>query len=247
MPLTRILIIGGTSAIGEHVARQFAAARAALYLTGRDNVRLNAIAEDLRIRGAARVTVKRVDLTQVGELDGLVARAVESLGGLDAVLTFAGQLPMQAVANCDSQRLLEAMAINATGAMILLNDAAAFFEQQGYGQLVAVGSVAGDRGRESNYTYGAAKGALEIFMSGLRQRLSKRGIAVLLVKPGFVDTPMTAEFTKGPLWASPERVAEDVVRAMKRRQSVIYTPWFWRWIMLIIRSLPERVFVRLRL
>jgi decaprenylphospho-beta-D-erythro-pentofuranosid-2-ulose 2-reductase len=106
--------------------------------------------------------------------------------------------------------------------------------------------VAGDRGRATNYAYGAAKGALEIFMSGLRQRLHPSGVQVLLVKPGFVDTPMTADFPKGPLWASPERVAQDIVRAMAKGRSVIYTPWFWRWIMLIIRHLPERLFVRLR-
>jgi short-subunit dehydrogenase len=138
------------------------------------------------------------------------------------------------------------MEVNAVSAMVVLNETAAFFEQQGHGQIVAIGSVAGDRGRATNAAYGAAKGAVEVFMSGLRQRLHNCGVQVLLVKPGFVDTPMTADFAKGPLWASPERVAKDIVRAMEKGRSVIYTPWYWRWIMLIIRHIPESIFVRLR-
>jgi short-subunit dehydrogenase len=136
--------------------------------------------------------------------------------------------------------------VNAISAMQVMDEAATLFEQQGYGHIVAIGSVAGDRGRATNYAYGTAKGALEIFISGLRQRLHKSGVKVLLVKPGFVDTPMTAAFEKGPLWATPERVARDIVRAMEKGKSVIYTPWWWRWIMLVIRHIPEPIFVRLR-
>jgi short-subunit dehydrogenase len=207
---------------------------------------MEVIAADLRVRGAEQIATERLDITDTAHLADIVSRAADSLGGLDAVILVAGQLPDQDEVNRDSQRLLETMEVNATSAMALLNEAAAFFEQQGHGQIVAIGSVAGDRGRATNYAYGAAKGALEIFLSGLRQRLHKHGVQVLLVKPGFVDTPMTAAFQKGPLWASPERVARDIVRAMAKGKSVIYTPWWWRWIMLVIRLIPEALFVRLR-
>jgi decaprenylphospho-beta-D-erythro-pentofuranosid-2-ulose 2-reductase len=241
-----ILIIGATSAIAEQLARRLATSGTACYLTGRDAGRLESIAADLRVREVQQVEIESLDITDARALDGLVTRAIAALGGLDAVIVAAGLLPDQAKVNADAKRLRETFEVNALGAMVILNEAAAFFEHQGHGQIVAIGSVAGDRGRATNYAYGAAKGALEIFMSGLRQRLHQSGVQVLLVKPGFVDTPMTADFPKGPLWASPERVAQDIVRAMAKGRSVIYTPWFWRWIMLIIRHLPERLFVRLR-
>ena len=244
--MTRTLLIGGNSAVGEQVARHLAAAHDALCLTARETNRIDVISADLGVRGAVQVDTVSLDMTDAEELGNIVSRAARSLGGLDTVILVAGQLPNQDEVNRDPQCLRETMEVNATSAMVLLNDAATFFEQQGHGQIVAIGSVAGDRGRATNYAYGAAKGALEIFLSGLRQRLHKRGVQVLLVKPGFVDTPMTAAFKKGPLWASPERVARDIVRAMEKGKSVIYTPWWWRWIMLVIRLIPEALFVRLR-
>jgi hypothetical protein len=110
-----------------------------------------------------------------------------------------------------------------------------------------VSSVAGDRGRQSNYVYGAAKGGLSIFLQGLRNRLSKFGVCVLTIKPGFVITPMTTEFKKGILWAQPKQVAKVIVSAIRKRKNVVYVPWFWRWIMFIIRSIPESIFKRMSL
>ncbi|NCA68782.1 MAG: SDR family oxidoreductase [Sphingobacteriia bacterium] len=242
----QVLILGGASAIAEQVARLLASRGAALYLTGRDQARLEKIAADLRVRGASRVVIEPLELTDIAAVGGVVGRAQESLDGLDTLLIAAGVLPEQERASAEPALLREGLEINASVPMLVLEEAARLFEQKGRGQLVAIGSVAGDRGRATNYAYGAAKGALEIFLSGLRQRLSRRGVKVLLVKPGFVDTPMTVEFKKGPLWASPERVAQDIVRAMERGRAVIYTPWWWRWIMLIIRHIPEPIFVRLR-
>lgn len=189
---------------------------------------------------------EELDITDTSSLVGLVQRASAALGGLGCIIFVAGQLPDQVLVNANPDNLRATLEINAISAMLVLNEAANFFEYQGQGQLVAIGSVAGDRGRATNYAYGAAKGALEIFLSGLRQRLHQSGVQVLLVKPGFVDTPMTAAFPKGPLWAAPERVARDIVRAMDRGKSVIYTPWWWRTIMLVIRLIPESLFVRLR-
>lgn len=242
----RTLIVGATSAIAEQLARKLASPDAGFYLTGRDGGRLDIIAADLRVRGARQVETEPLDVVDAVRLDGLVTRAAEALGGLDTVVFAAGLLPDQGRVGSDADLLRQTMAINATSAMVVLNQAAELFERQGHGRMVAIGSVAGDRGRAVNYAYGAAKGALEIFASGLRQRLAGKGVQVLLVKPGFVDTPMTAGFDKGPLWASPEQVARDIARALERGRSVIYTPWFWRWIMLVIRLIPERLFVRLR-
>ena len=120
-------------------------------------------------------------------------------------------------------------------------------EAQKEGSICVIGSVAGDRGRSSNYIYGSAKAGLAAFTQGLRQRLSKFNIDILLVKPGFVDTPMTQEFKKGFLWASPERVARDICSAIDKRKSTLYTPWFWGWIMLVIKHIPESIFKKLKL
>jgi short-subunit dehydrogenase len=120
-------------------------------------------------------------------------------------------------------------------------------EKQQGGSLVVLGSVAGDRGKRSNYIYGAAKAGVAVFLDGLRARLGPHEVHVLTVKPGFVDTPMTAKFTKGVLWATPEHVANAVCRAVEQRRSVIYTPWFWRPIMFVIRALPNAILGRLNI
>ena len=133
------------------------------------------------------------------------------------------------------------------GPVSLLTRAAQRLEAQGSGCIAALSSVAGDRGRGSNLVYGAAKAGLTAFLSGLRNRLSGAGVRVVTVKPGFVDTPMTDHLPKNPLYASPERVARDVVRAIDTGADVVYTPWWWRFVMLAVRLIPERLFKRLSL
>mgnify|MGYP000704499895 CR=1 FL=1 len=129
----------------------------------------------------------------------------------------------------------------------LLTHIANKFEEQGKGTISVISSVAGDRGRQSNYIYGTAKGALNIFMQGLRNRLHRAGVQVLTIKPGFVDTPMTADLSKGILWVQPEKIADDIYQAIKKNKNEIYTPWFWRPVMMIIKSMPGFVFNRLKL
>jgi decaprenylphospho-beta-D-erythro-pentofuranosid-2-ulose 2-reductase len=121
------------------------------------------------------------------------------------------------------------------------------FAARGRGTIAVISSVAGDRGRSSNYVYGASKAAVSAFMSGLRQRLHTKGVRVVTIKPGLVDTPMTTAFPKGVLWASPRRVGRVIAKVMRRGTSQVYVPWFWRPIMMLIRALPEPVFVRVRL
>jgi short-subunit dehydrogenase len=155
-------------------------------------------------------------------------------------------LPEQSRAQEDADLLRENFETNCLAPGILLEQAATAMKAQDRGNLLAIGSVAGDRGRAVNYAYGSAKGALEILLSGLRQRLHGSGIQVSLVKPGFVDTPMTSHFPKGLLWSSPDRVASDCIRALRKGRAVTYSPWYWAWILRVIRGLPRPIFDRLR-
>lgn len=248
MPEKRhVLIVGGTSLIAEHVARHLASGGDALYLTGRNAARLEAIAADLRVRGARKVATELLDVMDGEALVGLPARAADALGDLDHVLVAHGELPDQERCVADQASLRHGFEVNAISAMAVAAEAAGLFRSRGRGRIAVIGSVAGDRGRASNYCYGSAKAALHTFLAGLRQDLHGSGVTVLTVKPGFVDTPMTADRAKGLLWAGPDRVARDIVRAWQRDRGVLYTPWFWRWILAVIRAIPERVFVRLKL
>ena len=245
--MQRILIVGATSAIAEATARLFAARGDALFLAGRDSLRLQAIAADLTVRGASRVETAEFDARSYTQVAALLQTATERLGGLDAALIAHGTLSDQSACQRSIDRLREEFEVNALSVMALCTELANQFEASGRGVMAVISSVAGDRGRQSNYVYGTAKAAVTAFTSGLRQRLYPKGVRVVTIKPGFVSTPMTAAFKKGALWATPASVAADIVRAMDGGKAVIYTPWFWRPIMWIIRSVPETVFRRLRL
>ena len=245
--MRRILIVGATSAIAEATARLFAANGDALFLTARNQERLAAIAADLRIRGAQAETYA-LDINRLDEHEPMLNEAVRRIGGLDAALIAHGTLPDQANCQQSVSATLEALQTNALSTIAILTLLANRFEQQGQGVLAVISSVAGDRGRQSNYVYGAAKAAVSTFLQGLRNRLHPAGVQVLTIKPGFVDTPMTAHIeSKGPLWAQPQAVAQGIFRAIERRSDTVYLPWFWRWIMLIIRLIPEPLFKRLKL
>jgi decaprenylphospho-beta-D-erythro-pentofuranosid-2-ulose 2-reductase len=243
--MQRVLIIGAASAIAEATARRYAARGARLFLVGRDAARLGAIAADLEVRGAVGVGQFVLDATDTAAHPAMLDAALAELGGLDVALLAHGTLPDQAACEASPELALREFAVNATSAIALCTALAARLEPGA--TLAAIGSVAGDRGRASNYLYGSAKAALATFLSGLRQRLHKRGINVLTIKPGFVDTPMTKDFRKGPLWASPDRVAGGIVAAIERRRSVVYLPWFWWGIMQVIKAIPEPLFRRINL
>lgn len=242
-----VLIIGATSAIAEAAARQWAARGDTLYLLARNQDRVQAVAEDLRVRGAVAVETALLDVAEFNAHVETIARAIETLGRIDIVLIAHGTLPDQARCETDASYALREFAVNGTATIALAGLIAQKLEEQGHGTLAVISSVAGDRGRASNYLYGAAKAAVSTYLSGLRQRFSSRGINVLTIKPGFVDTPMTAPFKKGLLWAKPEQVARGIVRAIDKRRAVVYLPWFWAGIMAVIRSIPEFVFRRVRL
>jgi short-subunit dehydrogenase len=245
--MKRFLIVGATSAIAEAVAREWAHRGDALALAARDERRLQAVADDLRVRGAVACVTLAFDARAAGQHGALVAEATERLGGLDGALIAHGTLSDQRACEQAVELLYEEFNINALSVMALCTQLANQFEAQGNGVIALISSVAGDRGRQSNYVYGAAKAAVSAFASGLRQRLYSKGVAVITIKPGFVSTPMTAAFPKSALWAQPASVARDIVRAIDRRAPVLYTPWFWRPIMALVRAVPERVFRRLKL
>ncbi|MFN7570375.1 MAG: SDR family oxidoreductase [Betaproteobacteria bacterium] len=244
----RLLLIGATSAIAHAVARRYAARGARLFLIARRADALAANMADLRVRGAAQVESAVLDANDTAGHAAALDAAFGAYGGFDAVLVAHGVLPDQPACERSIDQALASFDTNARSVVALLTDLANRFERQGAGAIAAISSPAGDRGRASNYVYGSAKAAVTTFCAGLRHRLHGKGVRVVTIEPGFVDTPMTAGIAKGgPLWASADRVAADIERALDGGWGTVYTPWFWRWIMLVIRHVPERVFVRTRL
>lgn len=245
--MQKILIIGATSAIAEACAKRFAAQGHSLYLLARNSSKLESLAQDLRVRGAAAVHCATFEANALETHQALLEQVKIELNGLDRVLIAHGTLSDQQACEQSVELTLQELQTNALSVIALLTLLANHFEQQRHGSIAVIGSVAGDRGRQSNYIYGTAKGALSIFLQGLRNRLQKSDVQVLTIKPGFVDTPMTASFPKGPLWATPEKVARDIDKAIEKNKDVLYTPGFWMLIMLIIKSVPEQIFKRLSL
>lgn len=245
--MKKILIIGATSAIAQATARLWAAQGHRLYLLGRDDERLATLAADLKIRGADSARHATLDVNDFARHAAVLEAAMAALDGLDLVLMAHGTLGDQKACEQDFSTTLQELNTNAISVISLLTHLANRFEAQKHGSIAVISSVAGDRGRQSNYVYGTAKGAVTIFLQGLRNRLHKSGVQVLTIKPGFVDTPMTAKFKKGLLWAPPDVVARCIQRGVDKRRDVIYAPAFWGVIMLLIRSIPERIFKSLNL
>ncbi len=245
--MKKILIIGATSAIAEATARLWAGQGHRIYLLGRNEERLQAIAADLNVRCVESAQYALLDVNDFAQHAAVLDVAAVALDGIDIVLIAHGTLGDQKTCERDFAATLLELNTNAISVISLLTHLANRFEAQKHGTIAVISSVAGDRGRQSNYVYGTAKGAVTIFMQGLRQRLHKSGVQVLTIKPGFVDTPMTAEFKKGLLWATPERIALSIASAIEKRRDVVYAPWFWAWIMGVIRLIPEWIFKKLKL
>jgi short-subunit dehydrogenase len=243
----RVLIVGATSAIAAETARQYATYGARLYLTARDAERLEVVAADLRTRGAGAVETAVLDVTDRERGAAVMDAAWTAFGGLDVALVAHGVLPDQLQCEARAEDALAALDVNFLSTVALLTPLANHFEASGAGCIAVIGSVAGDRGRQSNYVYGAAKGGVERFLEGLRNRLWRSGVAVITLKPGFVDTPMTAGMRQGSLFVSAHRAGRAVYRSIEGRRDIAYIPWFWRPIMCLVRALPEPIFKRLRL
>ncbi len=245
--MKKILIVGATSTIARETARLFAESGSHLFLVGRNKAKLNSISDDLRIRGTGQVEIFTMDAKDFHKHKPMLEYVVDKMGSLDIVLIAHGTLSDQKKCEESFDETLEELQINGLSFISLLTHIANYLVMQGHGTIAVISSVAGDRGRQSNYVYGSAKAALNTFLQGLRSRLYKSGVHVLTIKPGFVDTPMTVDFPKGLLWAQPETVARGIYRAIIKRRNIAYLPWFWQPIMLIIKIIPEFVFKRMRL
>lgn len=245
--MLKVIIIGATSAIAEATARIYASRGARLFLVARNPQRLGDIASDLKVRGTETIETASLDVNSVERHGAVLDSAWAFLGTPDVVLIAHGTLPDQQACEASVPTALAEFATNATSTIALLTDIANRMQQARHGCIAVISSVAGDRGRASNYLYGAAKAAVSAFLSGLRQRLGGYGVYVLTIKPGFVDTPMTRDFRKGLLWAQPGAVARGIVKAIDKRKAIVYLPWFWRGIMLVIKHVPEFVFKRIKL
>ncbi len=245
--MKKIVILGATSAIAEQTARIFARRGDALFLVARNTEKLASIADDLKVRGADRCETFCADLNDTNTHQQLIHTAKEKLGEIDILLVTYGTLGDQKKCEADFNQTLSELQTNCLSVLSLLTLFANYFEQRQSGCIAAISSPAGDRGRQSNYIYGTAKGALSVFLQGLRNRLNKSNVHVLTIKPGFVDTPMTTEFKKGPLWVKPDVIARGIVRAIDKQKDVVYLPFFWRYIMLIIKLIPEKIFKKLSL
>jgi short-subunit dehydrogenase len=245
----KVIVLGALSAIAEAAARVWAGQGAHLLLAGRDASRLDAIAADLRTRGA-KVETLAADLAAV-EPGMAFAEMTQRLGGVDVVLIAYGVLGDQQAAETSLSEAQRLLALNFTSAAGWCLAAARKLEKQGHGSLVVIGSVAGDRGRASNYVYGAAKAGLGVLVQGIAHRLAGSGARAVLIKPGFVDTPMTAHIpNKGLLWAKPQDVAQIIVKAAApgaRTGPIVYAPGFWRWIMSAVRLTPSPIFHKTKL
>jgi decaprenylphospho-beta-D-erythro-pentofuranosid-2-ulose 2-reductase len=242
----RVLIVGATSAIAGETAKAYARDGGRLFLTGRDAARLASVRDDLLFWGAAQVETAEMDVARIPSHRQVIDSAIAALGGLDVALIAHGTLPDQELCQQKVSETLDAIQVNFTATIALLTLLANHFEAQRSGCIAVITSVAGDRGRQSNYVYGAAKGGVDRFLQGLRNRLFRSGVAVVTIKPGLVETPMTAGMKKSLLFASARRTGRDIHRAIERRRSVVYIPWFWRPIMAVIKCLPESIFKRLQ-
>jgi short-subunit dehydrogenase len=237
-----VLIIGSKSDIGKAIARAYASEGYDLYLASRQSGENREFSNDIRIRFNRQAECIELDIldfeTHCACYESL---AVKPAG----VIATVGYLGSQDLAQSDLAEAKKIIDSNYTGIVSFLNVVANDFESRGSGFIVGITSVAGDRGRKGNYLYGSSKAALSAYLSGLRNRLSSANVQVLTVKPGFVNTKMTAGLDlPAALTVEPDTVSKAVIKAQKRKRNVIYVPWIWRWIMLVTKAIPEFIFKR---
>ena len=240
------IILGATSSMARAFARKVASTGAAVLLAGRDTDDLAHLAQDCTLRGARLSEVLDFDARQPDGFAALIARLDKEPGTLNAAV-FVGSMPAQAEIDANPALIDGTVTDSFTGPARFLQLLAPLQEARKGGTVVGVGSVAGDRGRIGNYVYGAAKAGFHTYLSGLRNRLTRAGGHVVTVKPGFVDTSMTWGLPGMFLVATPEAVANDLWKAVTKRRNVIYTPFFWRYIMLIIQHIPECIFKKMKI
>ena len=245
MNQSNVVVVGATSAVAQAAIRIWAKRGMALTLIARNKNELERIAADARVRGAPTVAAVFGDLTNAT----FITETVSAMNVPRVALIAYGSLIDSARADSDATYLVNELNANFTSAALWAQSLAERMaaDSANGGTLAVISSVAGDRGRGSNHAYGAAKAGLTAFCSGLRARMAARRVHVVTVKPGFIDSPMTAHIAKkGALWATPETIAKGIVNAIDKKRDVVYLPGFWRLIMLIITHVPEGIFKRLK-
>ena len=240
--MKKTLIIGATSAIAEATARIWAQRGDELFLVARNQERLNSVTKDLKVRGAPEVNSYCMDVNNFDQHSSMFDKAFGVLGTIDIVLIAHGTLSNQKECEQLVDLTMKEIKTNALSVIALLTHLANRFEKQGVGTIAVISSVAGDRGRASNYIYGSAKAMVTAFTSGLRQRLYKSNVAVVTIKPGFTDTPMTESFKKGLMWTKPAVVAAKIVWATDNKKDEVYIPAFWWLVMAVIKMIPNLFF-----
>src|SRR6202140_5469138 len=244
--LKKIVVLGATSGIALEIQRKLAERGRELLLIARSPQRLAELQADLHIRGARKVLAYAADLASVEHHASIFGFVRETFPDFDTVLLAYGSMQNQKESEASIDVVLEEIQVNFVSASAILTLFADDLEQRHTGCIAAITSVAGDRGRRSNYVYGSTKGALSLFLQGLRSRLHPAGIRVLTIKPGPVRTAMTDHIANATRFADPELVARDIVRALEQRSpDVIYTPKIWRYVMTVVEHIPEVVFKRL--
>jgi decaprenylphospho-beta-D-erythro-pentofuranosid-2-ulose 2-reductase len=241
------LVLGATSSIAIATMRRLAATNAHFMLVARNSNRLTAVAEDLLTRGALAVDTWVMDLDDTTAHPEMLTAAAQRLPRIDLALIAHGVLGDQQAAEANFEVAAAILHTNFISTVSLLTWLANYCQAQRGGTLAVISSVAGDRGRKSNYVYGASKGALNVFLDGLRNRIDRDGVQVLTIKPGFVATPMTAHVPKNALFASPDQVARGILKAIARRRDVAYIPWFWFWIMTLVCAIPGSRFKKMNM
>lgn len=241
-----ILILGANSAIARATARLYADQQGSFFLAGRNQPRLDELAADLKVRGARDVHQACLDFLDYDQHASLIDQARQALQRIDMVLICHGSLPDREKCEDDFDLTQKELAVNGTSVISLISRLVPVLKEQQHGVLAVVTSVAGDRGRQPNYLYGAAKSMVSTYLQGLRGRLLPFGVHIIDIRPGLVDSPMTAAFEKGPLWSTPELVAAKIVKAVDKKRHTIYVPGYWRIIMAVVRAIPDTLFKRLK-
>lgn len=232
------VVIGATSSLGTILCRELVRKGFEIVLGGRDSEELSLLCHDLQARGASNVSTFIVDLSQ----DNALATCEKHLADATDIFMLSGIT----YENSEIEHYDSLVQVNYTNPAKILQHTAQIIQGRGEGRITVISSVAGDRGRQSNYLYGSSKSALSAFSDGLRNGYADKNVHVMTVKPGFIDTPLTYGISS-PLMGSREKVVADILTAHEAKKDILYTPWFWRYIMLIITHIPERIFKRLKL
>jgi short-subunit dehydrogenase len=240
------IVVGASSGSGAALARLLAREGYLVALLARRDAALERLANQINEEHNETRALPFVhDVNNLHEIPTLFQTLLRDLQKLDLIVYAAGVMPAVALDEFDLEKDQAMLAVNLNGAVAWLGQAATLFSRMGTGQIVAFSSVAGDRGRVKNPAYNSAKAGLDAYLEGLRNRLNRKGVGVLTVKPGFVDTAMLAG-TARTFWViSPDQVAESIWRAIRRRRQLVYIPGRWRWLMLVVRNIPSVVFRRL--